>query len=171
MTYAEVDWAGWSPRERATLMLIVTGGRILLIRKKRGLGAGKFNGPGGRIEPGETPLQAIVREVREEIVVTPTGISRAGELAFQFIDGYSLHATVFTASGLVGEPRETDEALPLWFPVDAIPYHGMWSDDRVWMPAALAGRPFTGRFLFDGDQMMGGEMEFPPELDGMPAEG
>lgn len=170
MTYAGINWAVWTPRERATLMLIRMAGRLLLIRKKRGLGAGKFNGPGGRLEPGETPLQAILREVREEIVVTPTGISRAGELWFQFADGYSLHGTVFMADGFVGEPRETDEAIPHWFPVDALPYHEMWADDRIWMPAALAGRLFIGRFLFDGDQMMGGEMEFPPALDAVPGE-
>ena len=165
MTYADMNWAAWTPRERATLMLIRTGDRLLLIRKKRGLGAGKFNGPGGRLEPGETPLEAILREVREEIVVTPMGVTLAGELWFQFADGYSLHGTVFMADGLVGEPCETDEAIPFWFPVDALPYHEMWADDRIWMPTALAGRPFVGKFLFDGDQMIGGEMEFPPALD------
>ena len=35
----------------------------------------------------------------------------------------------------------------------------MWADDRVWLPLMLAGRTFTGRFLFDGDTMLGCEME------------
>ena len=46
-----MDWKNWIPRERANLCFIVKDGSVLLIRKKRGLGAGKVNGPGGKIEP------------------------------------------------------------------------------------------------------------------------
>ncbi|MEO1370466.1 MAG: NUDIX domain-containing protein, partial [Acidobacteriota bacterium] len=59
---AEIDWRRWRPTDRATLVFVIDGGRILLIRKKRGLGAGKVNGPGGRLEAGETPVQCAVRE-------------------------------------------------------------------------------------------------------------
>ena len=48
--------------------------------------------------------------MQEELRVTPTGVQPAGELFFQFADGYSLHGYVFTATGCVGEPQETDEA-------------------------------------------------------------
>ena len=159
MKFADIHWTVWTPRERATLMLIVRDGRMLLIHKKRGLGAGKFNGPGGRIENGETPLQAVLREVQEEIRVTPVGVRAAGELLFQFVDGHSIHGYVFSASGFEGVPEETDEAVPHWFPVSAIPYHAMWADDRIWVPLLLEGRKFTGRFLFDGDQMLGADVE------------
>lgn len=39
-------------------MFVVRGGEILLIEKKRGHGAGKVNGPGGKIDPGESPSNA-----------------------------------------------------------------------------------------------------------------
>jgi 8-oxo-dGTP diphosphatase len=164
--FTDMDWCGWVPRERATLMLIFRDEHVLLIHKKRGLGAGKFNGPGGRLEPGETPLQAAMREVEEEIRVIPQGVRPAGELWFQFIDGHSIQGYVYAASGLCGEPQETDEARPIWFPVSAIPYHNMWADDRIWLPLLLAGRPFIGRFLFDGDQMLGCGIEL---KEGAPA--
>jgi len=147
-------WSSWIPRERATLLFIFREGEILLIHKKRGLGAGKISGPGGRLEPGETPLQAALREVQEEVGVTPTGVSERGVLKFQFCDGYSLEATVFSATGLLGEPRETGEAIPMWVPLDRIPYDRMWADDRIWLPECLAGHRFSGRFFFDGDQML-----------------
>jgi 8-oxo-dGTP diphosphatase len=151
---SDVDWDRWVPTDRATLLFVVEGNRILLIRKKRGLGAGKINGPGGRIEPGESARACAIREVQEELCVTPVGVEDAGELAFQFADGYALHARVFRASGCVGVPVETEEATPLFTPIDRIPFAEMWADDALWIPLMLARKRFSGRFVFDGDRML-----------------
>lgn len=159
--FSDIDWSTWVPRERATLLFVIRDGQALLIHKKKGLGAGKINGPGGRLEPGETPLQAAIREVEEELLVTPTGVREAGELKFQFVDGFSIHGYVFTATDCVGEPTETDEAIPIWTPLDQIPFDRMWEDDRVWVPLMLAHKPFVGRFLFDGDKMIAHELDTP----------
>ncbi len=161
----DIDWAQWVPRERATLVFVVQGERVLLIRKKRGLGAGKINGPGGRLEPGETPLHCALREVREELCVTPLGVTARGQLSFQFVDGYSLFVHVFAASGHQGEPTETPEALPLWAPLAAVPYGQMWADDVLWLPRLLAGEPFVGRFVFDGDEMLDHRVWTPDEAE------
>jgi 8-oxo-dGTP diphosphatase len=162
MEGVDMDWSVWTPRERATLCFVVRDRQVLLILKKRGLGAGKVNGPGGRIDPGETPLQCAIREVQEELCVTPTDVTPAGELRFQFVDGHSIHGYVFRAGGCVGTPQETDEAFPLWTDVDAIPYDKMWEDDRHWLPHLLAGRVFDGRFVFDGDRMLFCGVTLPP---------
>jgi 8-oxo-dGTP diphosphatase len=159
---ADVDWHTWVPKDRATLLFVIADGRILLIRKKRGLGAGKINGPGGRIEPGESAQACAIREVQEELCVVPFGISPRGELSFQFLDGYSIHAHVFSASGCTGQPRETAEASPLWFPLSEIPYAQMWADDAIWFPFLLAQKRFDGRFIFDGDSMLDGEVREQP---------
>lgn len=150
----DFDWANWQPKERATLLFIIKEGRILLIRKKRGLGAGKINGPGGRLEPGETPEEAAIRETQEELGITALSPSLRGELHFQFVDGYSLFCSVFTAPDFRGEPIETDEATPLWTALEAIPYEEMWADDQHWLPGMLEGRHFRGFFHFDGDVML-----------------
>jgi len=151
---AERDWSAWQPAERATLCFVVRGGEILLIRKKRGLGAGKINGPGGRLEPGESLVQCAARETREELGVTPLDPEWRGDLHFQFVDGYALHCAVFTAGGCEGEAVETDEAAPLWTPLNAIPFHEMWADDIHWLPGMLEGRNFRGYFDFDGETML-----------------
>jgi len=153
-----IDWSSFKPVDRATLCFVERDGQLLLIRKKRGLGAGKINGPGGRLEPDEEPLAAAVREVEEELGVTPLELLPRGELSFQFVDGYSIHVYVFTASGISGEPRETEEATPLWVSQDRIPWDEMWADDRHWLPVMLAGRGFQGRFVFDGDAMLDMEL-------------
>jgi 8-oxo-dGTP diphosphatase len=157
-----IDWGLWRPTEYATLCFIVQEGRILLIRKKRGLGAGKINGPGGRIEKGETAFASAVRETQEEIGVTPTGVEQIGELYFEFLDGYRLHVAVFVASGLEGELIETPEAIPMWVELNKIPYHEMWQDDPHWLPLLLSHRKFRGYFIFDVEALLSHRIE----LDG-----
>jgi len=157
--FDDIDWPNWQPTQRATLCFVVRDGHILLIHKKRGLGKGKINGPGGRIDPGETPRQCAVREVREELCVTPTGLSHHGELWFQFSDGFAIFVDVFSASDLEGEPRETEEAAPLWVATDAIPYERMWADDILWLPLLLENKRFIGRFLFRDDEMLHHELD------------
>jgi 8-oxo-dGTP diphosphatase len=157
----EIDWGTWRPGEKATLLFVLRDSQILLIDKKTGLGAGKINGPGGRIEPGETALHGAIREVQEELCVTPTGVRDAGELYFQFVDGYGLHGAVFVASGFDGTLCETHEAAPRWTPVDSIPYERMWADDALWLPLLLRGQRFRGYFIFDGDTMLDSLVEEP----------
>jgi 8-oxo-dGTP diphosphatase len=149
-----MDWTNWTPGVRATLLFVRRNGQLLLIRKKRGLGAGKINGPGGKIDPGETALQAARRELTEELGVVATKTWECGELWFQFTDGLRLHVTVFAAADCEGEAVETDEAVPLWTPENSIPYDEMWADDRIWLPELLAGRRFCLRAVFDGDTML-----------------
>ncbi len=150
----DIDWETWVAKDPATLLFVRQNDKLLLIRKMRGLGEGKINGPGGRIEPGETPLQCAVREVEEELLITPIDPVYAGVVRFQFADGYSLHVHVYTATEFTGTPSETEEAIPIWTPIDEIPYNEMWADDRLWLPLLLAGKEFSGRFLFDGDDML-----------------
>ncbi len=135
---ADIDWATWVPTMRGTLLFVRDGDQVLLIRKRRGLGAGKINGPGGKLEPGVTAHDPIER----------------GELYFQFVDGLRLHVLVFDATAFSGEPVDTEEAFPLWVAEREIPYHEMWADDRVWLPHMLAGRPFVLRAVFEGDAML-----------------
>ncbi len=158
-TFDEIDWSTWEATDRATLLFVVEDGKVLLIRKLRGLGAGKINGPGGRVDPGETPAEAAVREVHEETGILPSGLSHHGELRFQFVDGYSIHVHVFTATGCEGTARETDEAVPRWTPVDRVPYDEMWEDDRLWLPHLLGGRTFAGWWIFDGEVMVDHRLE------------
>lgn len=151
---SEIDWLSWTPDDVATLLFVVETERVLLIRKKRGLGAGKINAPGGRLEPGETARAAAIREVEEELCITPLDVSEHGCLRFEFTNGYKLCAHVFVARAFLGTPTETDEAIPHWFARDALPFDEMWADDVLWAPHVLAGRSVDGRFIFDDEAML-----------------
>lgn len=158
-----VDWNTWQPGVRATLMFIINEERheVLLIRKKRGLGAGKINGPGGKIDPGETSVQCAVREAQEELGVTALNPVHHGELWFQFVDGLRMHVDVYVATEHTGHAVETPEAVPLWTSLDALPFDEMWADDVHWLGEMLIERKrFLGRFVFDDDKMLRNEVEW-----------
>ncbi len=155
-----IDWKTWEPGMRATLMFIRVGDDILLIEKQRGIGAGKINGPGGKIDPGETPLQCAIRETQEELCITATGVQKMGELFFVMSGMPDIHCHVFMADGYEGTPTETPEAIPLWCKVDAIPFDRMWADDRYWLQEMLAGETFCGRFVFEEEAIRWREVKF-----------
>ena len=155
---ADVDWTRWRGVP-CTLVFVVRGDELLLMRKLRGLGAGKINAPGGKLDPGEAPLACAIRETREEVCVTPRELSVAGRNRFQFTDGGAIDVRVFRAAGCEGEPQPTAEADPFWAQVSRIPYAEMWEDDALWLPHLLAGRAFSGRFLFEGDRMLDWALE------------
>lgn len=135
--------------------------QVLLIRKKRGLGAGKINGPGGKMDPGETPLECAVRETQEELGITALDGVKHGELWFQFVDGLALYVDVFRATRWEGDPIETPEAIPLWTSLSELPFEEMWTDDRYWLAEVLVDKKhFIGKFLFDGDAMLTCEVEW-----------
>lgn len=162
--WATFDWEGWQPEELAVLCFVLRGQEILLIEKKRGLGAGKVNAPGGRIEANETAADAAIRETREEVGVEPRDPSHRATLDFQFTDGYAMRCHVFLAEKFSGEPAETEEAVPFWASITKIPFERMWQDDRFWLPAVLDGHLLSCRFVFDSDRMLQMRVETVPGL-------
>lgn len=152
------DWTDWKGEIPATLMFVVRDGEILLIEKKRGHGQGKVNGPGGKIDVGESALDCAVRETREELLISVRKPRKVAELWFQMSDYPSLLCHVFVAEDFDGEPTETEEAVPLWVPLDEIPYDRMWEDDRHWLPLVLAGESLLGKFVFEGEEMLSKEI-------------
>lgn len=135
-----------------TLCIIREGGSVLLGMKKRGFGAGRWNGFGGKVHDGETVEDAVRREVHEETGVTVQNVERRGIIEFRFQGQEDvLEVHIFHGSSLNGTPVETEEMRPAWFLTDTIPFDAMWPDDRYWFPLFLAGKRFRGRFLF-GDR-------------------
>ena len=159
MRIKDINWNNWEAQERATLMFVQKDEQVLLIHKKRGLGAGNINGPGGRIELGETPMQCAIRETEEELCICPEGVKYAGELFFHSEDMPRIHGYIFTASDYTGIPTETDEAIPLWTNINAIPYDKMWQDDRYWLPQVLLGETVQGWFTFEAENLLDYKVE------------
>lgn len=141
------------PLPEATLMLLLRGDEVLLAMKKRGFGVGKWNGVGGKLNPGEDIRSAAIRETEEEIGVTPLEIEEVGILNFYFPlvpaeKKFGQRVRVYVARKWLGEPVETEEMKPKWFKVAAVPYSEMWWDDALWMPKVFAGSFVKGSFMF-----------------------
>ena len=135
-----------------TLCLLKKDNRILLAMKKRGFGEGKYNGVGGKIENGETPEEAMIRETQEEIAVTPIEYEKVGIIEFdEFYKGQKEKVMfhLYVASEWQGEPTESDEMKPEWFDIQSIPYDKMFPDDKYWLPLILEGKKIKAYFDFD----------------------
>ncbi|TSC56045.1 MAG: 7,8-dihydro-8-oxoguanine triphosphatase [Parcubacteria group bacterium Greene0416_39] len=132
-----------------TLCIVHKGDKVLLGMKKRGFGQGKWNGFGGKLKEGEGLVEAMKREVREEAGISLKEFEEQGVLEFEFLGNSEILEThVFKALDFEGEPQETEEMKPCWFPIQEIPFDSMWPDDRYWYPLCLQGKRFKGRFLF-----------------------
>jgi 8-oxo-dGTP diphosphatase len=156
---AMMDWTDWKPTERAVLVFLRDEDQLLLIHKKRGLGKGKVNGPGGRLETGETWREAGIRETQEETGITPENLVEVADIKFQFTDGYALDVQVFLGRGWSGSLTACDEADPFWLSVYQLPWTQMWADDALWLPQVLNGQNVTARFVFEGEQMREADLE------------
>ena len=128
---------------------------VLLGRKKKGLGEGNYVGLGGKLEAGESPTDAAVREIAEEsgIVVDAAALDPRGTLTYLFPhrETWTQESSVFVCADWSGEPAESDELAPEWFALDELPLQEMWDDAKHWLPGVLRGGSVQATFTFGED--------------------
>ena len=109
---------------------LVRDGRVLAARRTAPApAAGRWEFPGGKVEPGETPDAALVREVAEELGVT---IEVRRWLTGSAPIGTSYELTVAVATIVAGEPTPAEHDLVRWLAADEL-------DDVDWLEP---DRPF-----------------------------
>lgn len=135
----------------ATLCEIIKDGKILLKKANRGVSKGKWNGLGGKIEVGESVLENLIREVREEAGIEIDNPIYHGKIKFFQGNRDKLFGIVyiFSANSFKGKIRESDEGELRWFSLNKIPFYEMWQDDSIWLPLVIEGKRFSADFLFD----------------------
>ncbi|XP_061702100.1 oxidized purine nucleoside triphosphate hydrolase [Syngnathoides biaculeatus] len=138
-----------------TLVLVLQPNKVLLGMKKRGFGAGRWNGFGGKVQLGETVEEGARRELLEESGLTVDTLEKVGNIQFEFVgDSQLLDVHIFRSDSYNGEPMETEEMRPQWFDIDKIPFDQMWPDDVMWFPLLLQKRKFVGYFHFQGHDVI-----------------
>lgn len=138
--------------KQMTLCLLYDDEKILLGMKKRGFGEGRWNGFGGKVHDNEEIIDAALRELKEEVGVSPKDLAYRGKILFEFQEtGKQLEVHIFSAKDYSGTPQESEEMKPQFFKLQDIPYDTMWDDDKYWLPIVLEGKNIDGYFLFDKD--------------------
>jgi 8-oxo-dGTP diphosphatase len=97
-----------------TLCFLTRSDQVLLLRRNRPPNQGLWNGVGGRIEAGETPLQSCLREVREETGYSLKEARFAGLLTWEGFEIADGGLYLFTALAPPGEPEACSEGRLEW---------------------------------------------------------
>lgn len=97
-------------KSRAPLLvsagIIHRGGQILVGQRRRGdRHPLKWEFPGGKVEYGESPQQALVRELREELKIEATIGSELARYEYEYSSGTLINLLFFAVEGFKGEPE------------------------------------------------------------------
>lgn len=132
------------------------------VKKEHDIHAGKWNGLGGKFEPGESPEECVIREVREESGYTIRDPKFVGLLMFPNFKGEDWYVFTFTASHFGGTLIDTDEGHLQWIPDDQLETLPLWESDHVFLPWIRAGKFFSAKFYYEGDVMRDYDVTFHP---------
>lgn len=136
----------------STLCYIRKEGRTLLlhrVRKKEDINRGKWVGLGGKMEPGETPEECVVREVREESGLIIRKPALRGILTFPAFDGMDhWYVFVFTTEEFEGELTDSSEGVLRWVPDGEISSLELWDGDRVFLKWLDDPRFFSAKLSY-----------------------
>ena len=137
----------------ATLCYVRRPGQTLMlhrVKKANDMHQGKWNGLGGKLEPGETPEACAIREIYEESGLRVTHPELRGFLTFpDFRPGESWYTFVFVCRHFTGGLIDSPEGVLQWIDDEALPTLNLWEGDRLFFPwLEENGRLFSGHFTY-----------------------
>lgn len=140
-----------------TLCYINNGKSTLMmhrIKKKNDMHKGKWNGLGGKLIPGETPEECIIREVKEESGLDIKNPILKGIITFPKFDEIDdWMVFVFTCKKFSGKIIECDEGILEWILNDKLKNLNIWEGDKIYMKW-LANHPFfSAKFIYKRGQL------------------
>lgn len=135
-----------------TLVFIKNDCKVLLGLKKRGLGKGKWNGFGGKIEKNETLIEGAIRETKEESNLKLENIKHIGVLAYEEHLCSKIDIVhVFTSNKYSDILEESEEMKPQWFDIKDVPFPKMWPDGIYWFESMLKDKYFFAHVVYDNE--------------------
>ncbi len=147
----------------AVLIYARSGEDVLMLRKTtQNEHFGKWNGLGGKLEPNESPLQAAVREFKEESGVSVSK-ERFRSLGWIMFPNFKPHqaedwwVVVYDLELSEAEkhrvPRETHEGELQWIRAELVPKLALWEGDMLFVPQVLRGERVEGTIWYEAGKL------------------
>lgn len=125
------------------------------IKKHRDIHKDKWNGLGGKLEPGETPMECAIREIFEESNLTVKAPILKGLLLFPMFDGIEdWFAFVYVVHEFSGDLTESDEGALSWILTRDLLKLNLWEGDKVFIPYLDKPGIFEGSFTYENKKLI-----------------
>ena len=123
-------------------------------KKKNDINQGKYIGVGGHIELGESPLEAIIREIKEETSLDVIDIRYRGLIHFYF-DDFIEHMYLYSVHSFSGEVSQCDEGTLYWVKINEFKNLPMWEGDKYFVKSILEDEDdFEYEFVYEKDTLL-----------------
>jgi 8-oxo-dGTP diphosphatase len=136
----------------ATLCYLKMDGKTLMIhriKKENDMHHGKWNGLGGKLNPGESPEDCVIREVREESGLIIRDPLLKGFLTFpRFANDEDWYAFVYVARKIEGQLIESEEGVLKWINDEHLFSLDLWEGDLIFLPWLERPGIFSGKFIY-----------------------
>ena len=122
---------------------------------------GKWNGLGGKFEPGESPEECAAREIEEESGLRVTSVRMRGFITFPLFDGIDdWYVFLFTATEFRGELIDSAEGDLEWIPNDKLTKINLWDGDKIFIPWLFEDKFFSAKFNYKNGIFVDYSVEF-----------
>jgi 8-oxo-dGTP diphosphatase len=142
----------------ATLCYVRRSARTLMIhrvKKANDIHEGKWNGLGGKLEPGESPEECAVREILEESGLRAISMRLKGFLTFPlFARNEDWYAFVFVVDEFDGELIDSPEGDLEWIDDEKLLTLNLWQGDRIFLPLLDQPGLFSAKIVYRDSQLV-----------------
>ena len=140
-----------------TLCYIEQDGKYLMlhrVKKANDINRDKWIGIGGKFEPGESPEDCLLREVKEETGLSLTDYRYRGIVTF--VSGEDTeYMHLFTATGFEGCLKTCDEGELEWIEKEKLLELTLWEGDKVFLRLLDTDSPFFSlKLVYDGERLV-----------------
>jgi 8-oxo-dGTP diphosphatase len=124
-------------------------------KKENDYHRGKWNGLGGKFNPGESPEECAIREIREECGLKVKSVIMKGFITFPMFDGVDdWYVFLFTADEYTGKLIDSPEGMLEWIPNKNLTEINLWEGDKIFIPWLFADKFFSAKFFYENGKFV-----------------